>query len=272
MTSSSEKTMPKIISIRGRAKATVPVKLTRNEIAEIMKCQSDPIHFINNYVAMSHPIFGVKPMPLEQHHADYIETLNKSKNVIAMMPRQSGTTSRTLGFLLWEALFNINQTIVIQGLSVSNTKYMCDTFQQMIQGLPAFLAPAVKLSRRTAIEFENGSRIFINVASATALKGVTFTRLFVDTFAMVPPMIQKDLWLSAAALVPHGGRIILASTPNGKNNMFYNIWCDSQRPQSTFVPFKRTADDLPYTDAWKQMVRQQVGDQVWRREFMCEFS
>lgn len=268
--------MPKLISARGRAKASIGIpaqqRLTQAEINELTKCAADPIYFLSTHVTMQHPVFGRCVAPLDPHHVDYINTLKSSHSVISMMPRQSGSTTRTLAFLLWEALFTPKQRIVIQGVNVSMTKYMCDTISFMIAGLPSYMLATVKTNQRTRVEFENGSTLIIGVASGTALRGLSFTRLYLDNFALIPPMVQKDIWLSAVpVLANNGGKAILTSSPRGKNNMFYNIWMDSQRPSSVFTQFKRTVDDLPYATTWKQMIKQQVGEQTWQTDYMCEF-
>lgn len=265
--------MTKIISKRGRHpdRFLPKLRLKRAEVDEIRKCAIDPIYFMENYIFFQHPINGLIKQPLDQHQIDYVTTINKVQNVIAMMPRQIDVTGQSMAFLLWEALFKTDQRIIACGINVSQARHMCDILKTIVTQLPSFLKPAIKVLRRTEIVFDNGSSIHTYFMTPGVLKGRTFTRLYLDCFALAPDHIQKDMWLTFAPSIPHGGRVLMASTPHGKSNSFALLWAEANKPLSVFVPFKRTVDDLPFSDSWKQQMRTQVGELVWRRDYLCEF-
>jgi len=264
--------MTKLISKRGREKlgANGKIKYTPFEVDEIRFCTRDPMYFISRYIKTQHPVLGATMLPIEKHQVDYINAINNSKNLIAMLPRQTGMTSKTIAFLLWEALFRVNQRIIVQGVNVNTTKYMCDLLGFLVDHLPAFLKCSVTTKRRTTVEFENGSSIVIGVISGNALRGAHYTRLYLDCFALAPDRVQQEVFIAAAPMLAKG-RVVMSSTPNGPTNTFAQIWSNASKHLGHFTPFKRTVDDLPHALSWKMARKAQMSERDWQREYMCEF-
>jgi hypothetical protein len=180
-------------------------------------------------------------------------------------------TSKSVGFCLWEAMFKSKQRVVMLGLNVGMTKHMCDVLHFALDNMPEFIKPIMKIARRTEVLFDTGSRIHIAVMTNNCLRGMSCDRLYLDAYALAPPLVQKDIWLSIAPQMSMSCRVIVASTPGSRNDPFHMLWVDSQKPQSSFTPFLRTLDDLNVSAAYKQTLRNQVGELSYRRDFMCEF-
>jgi hypothetical protein len=66
------------------------------------------------------------------------------------------------------------------------------------------------------------------------------------------------------------GDLWLISTPNGQSGFFYHQW---HRPQSASARFQVTAAECPrISPEFLAEQRIRLGDPVFRREYMCEFT
>lgn len=68
----------------------VPTEFKTNELQEFIKCAQDPIYFMVNYVYIQHPTKGKIRFDAYDFQKDLVNTYNDFRNVIAMIPRQSG--------------------------------------------------------------------------------------------------------------------------------------------------------------------------------------
>lgn len=261
----------KIISKRGRETATKNTKITdQYQITELLKCATDPLYFISKHIRVDSPT-GPRHLTMEPYHNEYIGTLQATSNVIAMMPRQSGMTTMSLAYILWEALFNQYQNIVVTGANHRMTDHLMEKLDFMLRHIPAYLRPTTAAKTRTMMQFANGSVINVINYTKNTLKGRTLTRLYCDSFAVMPNNTQIELYREMASTLAIRGKVVMASTPTGKANMFAAAWNDAFHPASCFTPFKRTVDDMGFTTAWKQITRNAVGENTWQQEYMCEF-
>lgn len=68
----------------------VPTEFKTDELQEFIKCAKDPIYFMENYVYIQHPTKGKIKFAAYDFQKDLVNTYNDFRNVIAMIPRQSG--------------------------------------------------------------------------------------------------------------------------------------------------------------------------------------
>lgn len=66
------------------------VEMTPDQVREFTKCAKDPIHFIQNYVYVRHPVKGRTLFNLYDYQVELINAYHDNKDVITLFPRQSG--------------------------------------------------------------------------------------------------------------------------------------------------------------------------------------
>lgn len=261
----------KIISKRGRE--GFKTTLSKEQISELLKCASDPLYFMRRHVQLpsSSSNSNTCQMRLQNHHVDYVSIVNSKNHVIAVMPRQSGMTTMSLAFVLWEALYKLNHRVAVFGTGQNMTNNMYNIVTHMLSHLPAHLRPTIKGNRRSYIEFDNGSSLIFESLNVNSMRGRTLNRVFLDSFASTAEIIQRVIYNDICATMILGGKILMTSTPRGSNNTFAAAWKDAFKPSSSFTPFRKTINDMSFSDSWKKTTRAKVGEDVWRQEYMCEF-
>lgn len=74
------------------------VEMNPDQVREFVKCAKDPIYFITKYVYVRHPVTGRTLFNLYEYQRALIDAYHNNKDVITLLPRQSGKccTSTTL--------------------------------------------------------------------------------------------------------------------------------------------------------------------------------
>ena len=106
--------------------ANVPVEFAEEELAEYIKCQSDPVYFIKKYVKIIHVDKGLVPFDLYSFQENMVETFHDNRFVICKMPRQSGKSTTIIAFFLHYILTKRPNTTICftRCMVTSNTKRM----------------------------------------------------------------------------------------------------------------------------------------------------
>ena len=94
-------------------KINVPVEFTKEQLSEYVKCEKDPLYFIQNYVQIVSLDEGLVPFKMYNFQKEMIGTMHKNRFTICKLPRQSGKSTTIVSYLLHYALFNPNCNIAI---------------------------------------------------------------------------------------------------------------------------------------------------------------
>lgn len=263
--------MPTLISKRGLAKrAATYVQQTPAEIL-YLACRDDPAVFISSFIKIHHPIRGAVQLALHNKQIEYIDCLRDNASTMSLFARQAGSTTTTLAFILWEALEKCGHCTAVLSENHAMSTHSSQLVQYMIRELPEFLRTMVVCMNRNYIEFVNGSKILFDRASANALRGRTINRVFVDQVAHIQETEQHYLWAELLRLAFSGRSVNTVTTPRKKDDLFHLQWEVATTTPSAFKLFVCTLDDMTWSNIDKDQMRQQIGDEAFRREYMCEF-
>lgn len=243
---------------------------TQEQIDELVKCSTDPMHFLAKYIKVQHPTKG--PTGMDFNERPYLEQLinetHSKGNVIVKHPRQAGVSHTMSAYMLWNALFKPNQCLLLGSPTHAQAVDMKSRVQFMYDTLPSWLRAGIKFSNRQGMEFDNGSQLVFSGTNEHFAKGRSYSLAYLDSFAYVKPAIQSETLQSIVPCLSTGGKLIIASTPNTTKDSFYGCWCKAEAGTSIFSPISITGWQLPQSqqDYWKQM-----GTAQMFREFYAEF-
>ena len=112
---------------------------------------------------------------------------------------------------------------------------------------------------------------------------MSISLLYCDEFAFVRPTIAKEFWTSISPTLATGGKCMITSTPNSDEDQFAQIWRLANKTfdeygnevelgVNGFKAFKSSWQEHPERDeAWARQMREQLGEERFRREMDCEF-
>lgn len=253
--------------------AFVSVDYTPDQLKEFQKCSQDPIYFTETYIRIMSVDFGLIPFTMYQFQRNMISTFNDNRFTICKLPRQSGKSTTSVAYILWYLLFNPGKVVGILANKGELAQEMLGRLATAYESLPFWLQQGCITYNKRSIELENGSKVIATASSGSAARGMSFSLLFLDEFAFVPPNDAEDFFRSVYPTISSGSdtKMIVVSTPKGMNH-FYKMWMESTEKRSKFKPIEINWWDVPGRDEdWKQEQISNTSEDQFRQEFECQF-
>jgi hypothetical protein len=191
-----------------------------------------------------------------------------------MASRQTGKTVTSAIFMLWYLLFQVEKTALCVADNFTTTKELIEKFKISMEGLPFFMKPGITSINSSNVRFDSKSRLVGRTTTKKSGIGLTVNLLYVDEFAHINDANLNDFYRAIFPTVTADpeGKIILTSTPNGKNK-FWEIWKDAVDGKSRYVPMRVDWWQIKgRDDAWKQAVIADLGSvEDFNQEYGLQF-
>ena len=253
--------------------ANVPVHFTPKQVEEYMKCQKDPIYFIENYVKIITLDKGVQPFKPWDFQKELLEKVHNNRFVITKYPRQSGKSTSVIAYILHYILFNQQVTVGILANKLATARELLGRLKLAYENLPKWMQQGVEEWNKGSIDLENGSRVLASSTSSSAVRGGSFNMIFLDEFAYVPQEVAEEFFSSVYPTISSGksSKVLIVSTPKGLN-LFYKLWTGATEGTNDYVPVEVHWSQVPGRDAeWKKQTIANTSEQQFRVEFECDF-
>ena len=251
----------------------VTISFTEEEAQEFIKCASDPVYFIKNYVKIVNVDSGLIPFNMWDFQEEMVRDFHANRFSICKMPRQVGKTTTTVGYMLWCVLFQEEYNIAILANKGQLAQEILSRVQKAYEYLPLWLQQGIITWNKRNIELENGSKIYAYATSAAGVRGGTYNLIFLDEFAFVPKNMADEFFTSTYPVISSGqtSKVIIVSTPCGLNH-FYKMWIDATEKRSLYKPIEIHWSQVPGRDAkWKEETIRNTSEEQFRQEFETEF-
>lgn len=260
----------------GLKKGNIDSEYNSFQVDEMLKCATDPIYFINNYVYIKHAKRGKIKFKMYDYQKEIIHKYNTQRFNIVLSARQTGKTETSCAYLLWSAIFKDEQTILVASNKSKNAMEIIGKIQYAYEELPEWLKPGIDDNSWNKHEcaFDNKSRIISTTTSADSGRGMAISLLYVDEFAFVKPHISREFYDSILPTISTGGHMIVSSTPNGDVGQYAELWRGANAGINDFQHgITYVAWDAPpgRDEAFKQKFIGLLGIRKWRQEYECEF-
>ena len=248
-------------------------------------------------------MLGMRGDKLIRPYQDYFfQTVMNNKKVVLVKARQIGMSTAVGVFALWAALFNkypaglhdVTSIGIISKSDDSAKKLLNQYVLQLMHSGQNYLSrqfgdkwsnyftDLVKRMNSEMIEFsktisgaKNGS--FIKSYPPTEkVRGETFSIVFIDEAAFLNNPSPKDYFYTTIlpTVSTTGGKIIVLSTPNGVDELFYDLVdpfdkYDDHEFVRLFYPYTIN-DDKNYKD-FVNLQREKMDPSYFAQEFECDF-
>jgi len=249
----------------------VKQEYTKYEIDEFIKCKKNIIYFIDNYIKVIHVDRGLIPLNLYDFQKKLCKMVKNNRFNITMCCRQSGKTTVMMAYLLWYIIFHSDKVVGILANKGSTAREILGKLQLAYENLPNFLQHGVIEFNKGTFYLENGSRVIAASTSSDSIRGYSFSLIYIDEVAFIPPNIWEQFWDSVYPTVSSGKetKVILVSTPNGMNH-FYKLWRDSESSKNSFVNYKVIWKQVPGRGKiWKKETIRNTSPEQFRQEQEC---
>jgi hypothetical protein len=221
-------------------------------LSEYKKCYADKsrIYMIENYLstfdATQNNTVAFKLFPKQK---ELVTAFGKYPRNITTKPRQAGISTTTSAFIACEialaqkgkpeTVLIVANRLDLSKLDLKKIKEFLDQIPRWFWGSDYYGTPEkeaktiYKLANQTQIELFNGCKVVAVSSGENAARGVSAVSwLIFDEAAFIEK--GKTVYSQAAATTATGGRIVMISTPNGKDELYYDIYNKAKKEENDF--------------------------------------
>ena len=253
-------------------RAGVETTYTEEQLIEYQKCSSDPTHFIETYTQIISLDEGLVPFNLRGYQEEMINHFNDNRFSVVLAARQSGKSITSCAYLLWYLLFTPEVTVAILANKGAIAREMIARIVTMLETVPFFLQPGVKILNKGNIEFGNDSKIVAAATSSSSIRGMSINMLYLDEFAFVED--AETFYTATYPVITSGkdSKVIITSTANGVGNMFHKIYESAVHGNSEYKSFLINWFDVPGRDEeWKKQTIANTSEAQFEQEYGNSF-
>jgi hypothetical protein len=71
-------------------KANIETEFTQENVADLLRCRTDPVYFMEKFMFVQHPKFGKMPFKLYEYQRKLVRHFHDNRFSIGMLGRQQG--------------------------------------------------------------------------------------------------------------------------------------------------------------------------------------
>lgn len=210
-------------------------------LKEIKRCREDIIYFAENYYRLqtADGLCTIKPYDVQKQLLQFLVDNNRA---IVCSSRQLGKSTTYCIYVLWLTCFHSDKRVMMMAQKEGTALELLDRIKLGYTHLPTWLKPGCIEFNKSSVKFSNRSTIMGFACSAQGARGQSCSCLILDEFSFVPNNIADALFAAVYPVVSaaKNGKVIIVSTPNGKHNLYYDLWKKANNK-----------DDPDNVDGWK---------------------
>jgi len=246
---------------------------TEDQIKEYLKCQDDPIYFIETYCMIVTLDRGLQPFILYPCQREKVKFIMSERKALLMEGRQQGKTITSAACILHYTIFNADKTVAIMANKTASAREVLLRYQTMYESLPIWMQQGVKTWNKGDVELENNCRVFTAATTTSGIRGKSVNWLYIDEAAIIPNNVADEFFASVYPTISAGDttKILLTSTPLGYNH-FWKFWNESEKGTNGFKNMFIHYTEIPGRDEkWADEQFKLLGELKFNQEVLCEF-
>jgi len=213
--------------------------LTREQVLiEYVKCHKDVQYALKTYLqTYDNTVSKYVPLELFPDQVSLLEDYENYNENIALKYRQAGVSTVTAAWASMKLSFakkNKPEKILIIANKLDTSLEMANKIRAFISQWPSWVGIdfASEKNSQKHYKLNNGSEVKAVATSKDALRGFTPTILVFDEAAFIEA--DSDFWAACMASLSTGGKVIVVSTPNGYDRIYYEIYDQALRNMNDF--------------------------------------
>lgn len=207
-------------------------------ILEYAKCVKNTPYALRTYL-QTYDNTQSKYVPLDLFHDQIrlIEDYDNHEENIALKYRQAGVTTITSAWVSKRLVFASKtkpEKILVIANKQDTSIEMANKIRAFVEQWPSWLGVGFSGDKNAQKHFKlsNGCEVKAVATSKDALRGYTPTILIFDEAAFIDA--DDDFWSACMASLSTGGKVIVISTPNGFDPIYYSIYDQALRGMNDF--------------------------------------
>ena len=213
--------------------------LTREQVLiEYVKCSRDVEYALKTYLeTYDNTVKKYVPLELFPDQLSLLEDYENYNENIALKYRQAGVSTVTAAWMSRKLVFARKETpekILIIANKLDTSLEMANKIKAFVGQWPSWTGVDFDKAKNSQKHYKltNGCEVKAVATSKDALRGFTPTILVFDEAAFIEA--DNDFWSACMASLSTGGKVIVVSTPNGYDQIYYEIYDQALRNMNDF--------------------------------------
>jgi hypothetical protein len=215
------------------------MSLTKEQLLmEYVKCMRDTPYALRTYLqTYDNTVSKYVPLELFPDQISLLEDYENYNENIALKYRQAGVTTVTAGWASKKLVFAKKERpekILIIANKLDTSVEMANKIKAFVAQWPSWTNAGFSVDKNSQKHYKltNGCEVKAVATSKDALRGFTPTILIFDEAAFIEA--DSDFWSACMASLSTGGKVIVVSTPNGYDAIYYEIYDQALRNMNDF--------------------------------------
>ena len=207
-------------------------------IIEYKKCMKSTPYALRTYLqTYDNTVSRYVPLELFQDQVQLVEDYEEHNENIALKYRQADVSTVTAAWASKRLAFARKEKpekILIIANKLDTSVEFANKIRGFTEQWPSWVGIGFAPEKNSARHFKlsNGCEIKAVATSKDALRGYTPTTLIFDEAAFIEA--DSDFWAACMASLSTGGKVVVISTPNGYDPIYYEIYDQSLRGMNDF--------------------------------------
>ena len=213
--------------------------LTKEQVMiEYVKCLQDTPYALKTYLqTYDNTVSKYVPLELFPDQISLLKDYEEFEENIALKYRQAGVTTVTAAWISKRLVFAKKtqpEKILIIANKLDTSVEMANKIRAFVAQWPSWVGTGFSNDKNSQRHYKlvNGSEVKAVATSKDALRGFTPTILVFDEAAFIEA--DGDFWAACMASLSTGGKVIVVSTPNGYDPIYYEIYDQSLKGMNNF--------------------------------------
>ena len=213
--------------------------LTREQVlVEYVKCNRDVEYALKTYLeTYDNTVKKYVPLELFPDQLSLLNDYEEYNENIALKYRQAGVSTVTAAWMSRKLVFAKKaapEKILIIANKLDTSLEMANKIKAFVSQWPSWVGIDFDKAKNSQKHYKltNGCEVKAVATSKDALRGFTPTILVFDEAAFIEA--DNDFWSACMASLSTGGKVIVVSTPNGYDQIYYEIYDQALRNMNDF--------------------------------------
>jgi hypothetical protein len=213
--------------------------LTKEQIMlEYVKCMRDTPYALRTYLqTYDNTVSKYVPLELFPDQVSLLKDYEDYEENIALKYRQAGVSTVTAAWVSKRLVFAKKEKpekILIIANKLDTSMEMANKIRSFVDQWPKWVGTGFSADKNSQRHYKltNGCEVKAVATSRDALRGYTPTILVFDEAAFIEA--DNDFWAACMASLSTGGKVIVVSTPNGYDPIYYEIYDQSTKGINNF--------------------------------------
>ena len=213
--------------------------LTKEQVLlEYAKCMKNTPYALKTYLqTYDQTVSKYVPLELFEDQITLLDDYENYEENIALKYRQAGVSTVTAAWGSKKLVFakkSKPEKILIIANKLDTAVEMANKIRGFIEQWPSWVGTTFSAEKNAQKHYKlsNGCEVKAVATSKDALRGYTPTILIFDEAAYIEA--DNDFWSACMASLSTGGKVIVISTPNGYDPIYYEIYDQATRGINNF--------------------------------------